>query len=194
MDRKTLTLFISTLVVGMFTGAYFYVTVFAPAYKNSDVATTAGDPNAVTIEGQMNGACVDANTCASFKLSDNGSFDYLAYPGAKVRKGTLADASTRKLFSSIGTLEFFDDAKPIAVNACASHPNTVTYAYTVTLGGKIYILDTCATAFASDTQLQMQFAKVWPALQNPTSTYPVIIKEGLFGSIFYLFQHPQSKN
>jgi len=188
MTGKIYLLLGSTFLMGAFAGAYLYVSVFAPAYE-SDIATSeAVDEDTVVIEGQMYGGCLRSGACASFKLIENGSYSYLAAPDAEVENGKLPKDVNEEIFDAVGTDTFFNATDEISKDFCSSFADGSDFTYEVTLGEETYTLDTCKTTFAYDDELQASFLNVWNFMQNPTTTYPVLIEEGVGGFFKDRFQ------
>lgn len=178
----------STLLMGMFAGAYLYLTVYAPTYE-SDVANPDSiSPDATVIEGQMYGDCDKNNTCGSFRLIDDRSYRYIAYTGAKIEQGKLASDVSDKVFNAVGTIIFFDDAKPITQGSCSSQSGGIDFTYTVTHKQDVYTFDTCTTALAYDQKFQTDLLAIWKFVDDPTTTYPSFLDEGIGGLFKHRFQ------
>lgn len=175
--------------MGMFAGGYLYLTVFAPTYE-SDIGTTeAIDANAIVINAQMYGGCDRTGSCASFRLIDDRSYTYLSYPESDVVKGKLPSDISEAIFDVVGTNTFFNDTQSISPEFCDSYVDGVDYTYTVSLADEVYVLDSCTTAFSNNTAFQDAFLDVWKFMENPTTTYPVIIEEGIGGWLEDRFQN-----
>lgn len=179
----------STFLMGLITGGYLYLSVFAPAYE-SDIGTSESTNNeGVVIEGQMQGGCMRSDNCASFKLNENGVYSYLATPDDEVQHGKLPKDITKNIMEYVGTETFFTDTEEITSDSCASFYDGIDYSYQVSLDDEIYTLDTCATSFGYDTEAKVVFINAWSAMENPTTTYPAIIEEGIGGFIKERFQN-----
>ncbi len=179
----------STFLMGMFTGAYLYVSVFAPNYESDIASSEALDNDTIAIEGQMYGGCLRSGKCASFKLLENGTYSYLVSPDTEVQKGHLPKDATDAIFDVVGTNAFFNDTDEVSQDLCSSYVDGTDFKYEVTLDEDAYTLDTCTTAFAYDEDLQSAFLEAWDFMANPTTTYPVIIEEGIGGFLKERFQN-----
>lgn len=186
MDKGTLIFLVFTFIVGMFSGFYMYVTFFAPDVKNTVPAQT-DDPNSITIDAQMHGACEKSNTCASFNLNNKRAYQYLAAPDAAVKRGYIDQTLSKELFAHIGTANFFDDAKPLSGNVCKVS-RSVWFTYTVTLGKTPYTLDSCTSAYSYDTALQKILDDaVWQAITAPKAMDAPRASDSLGAALFSIF-------
>lgn len=188
MNGKIYFHFATSFVMGMLTGAFLYVTVFAPEYKK-DLETPEGAVmGGIVVEGQMYGACDEVNSCASFRLLENRTFKYLPYPDVVIENGTLPVEITKPLFSAITQGALKDLENEIEPAECASDTEGLDFTYTVTKEGESQTLDTCATALAGDTKAQTLFTDAWNFMQNPTTTYPVLLEKGISEYLIDRFQ------
>lgn len=167
----------STFFMGMLVGAFLYITVYAPEY-DSGVSADPVDPDAVVIEGQMYGGCMETDSCASFKLVDDRTYSYLEYPGAEIESGKVPSDLASLVFDAIGTEDFFTSTLEVSNDSCQSYVDGTDFTYEVFLGDETYTLDTCRTALANDAQLQELFLEVWKFMEDPVNTYPTIIEDG----------------
>lgn len=169
--------------MGMISGAFLYLTVFAPSYE-SDIDTTESiGADRVVVQGSMYGGCMEMDMCASFKLVDDRSYNYLEYTDAEIEKGKIPSEMSDVIFSYIGSNAFFNDTKKAASDSCDSFVDGIDYRYEVTLDDEQYILDTCNTVFLYDTAAQNLLLQTWEFMDNPTTTYPAIIEGGVGGII-----------
>lgn len=180
--------FISSFLMGVISGVFLYVTVYAPEYATDDIATQS-TTSALTVEGRMYGGCSRSDSCASFRLLEDGTYNYLASTDAEVEKRTLPKKIARPLFSAIGTEAFFDATESVNPTSCNSYFDGTDFMYEVTLGDNRYTLDTCTTALAYNDELQQLFIDAWQFMQNPTTTYPIILEEGVGGFLRDRFQN-----
>jgi hypothetical protein len=179
MTGKMYAQFISTFLMGMLSGAFLYVTVFAPAYK-SDLGTSEADVNdGVVIEGMMHGVCTELNSCATFRLLENRRFDYLPYPDTEVEQGRLPSDITQTLFDALDTQTLENASLAYEYEACASDEGGLDFTYLIDTQDGSYTLDTCTTGLSENTELQQLFIDAWDFMQNPTTTYPQILEEGV---------------
>jgi hypothetical protein len=189
MTGKVYFILVSTFVMGMLTGGFLYVSVFAPAYE-SDIETIGSiNDDGVVIEGQMYGGCQEMDSCASFRIADDRTFTYLEYEGAEIVKGRLPNDVAVSVFKEVGTNAFFAASEEITNDSCAAYVDGLDFTYDISLGGDFYTLDTCTTALAYDEELQALFSGIWMYLEDGKTEYPVIIEEGIGGFVRDRFQN-----
>lgn len=165
--------------MGMFAGAYLYVTVFAPEYQSDITTLEAIGSDAVVINAQIYGGCQRNDLCASFRLIDDRSYSYLPYPEAEIEQGTLPSEISKAIFTLIASSDFFDDTLAVRRDFCDSFVDGVDYLYEVTLDDEVYMLDTCTTSFRDDLVLQSALRTAWEFMENPKATYPPILEKGI---------------
>jgi hypothetical protein len=179
MNGKIKFHFAASFFMGVLSGAFIYVTVFAPEYKKDLDTPEQVAANGVVIEGQMYGACDDADSCASFRLLQNRSFSYLPYPDVAVENGKLPVDIAKPLFEAIeeGTLlPLADEGTAVG---CASDSDGLDFSYTISFEEESYLLDTCGTKLEGAGEAQALFINAWNFMQNPTTTYPAILEKGI---------------
>lgn len=179
----------STFFMGMFTGAYLYVTVFAPEYKSDIASSEIVAADAIIIKGEMYGGCSRSGSCASFRLIDDRSYNYLSYPEDESVRGEIPSSLSESLFNYIGTKTFFNDAQKSTPASCSSYVDGIDYSYEVELSGKTYMLDTCGTAFSTDETYKNLLMEIWKFMDEPTATYPTILEKGPAGFLQERFQN-----
>ena len=181
MNGKLYFQFGSTFVMGIIAGFFLYLTVYAPAYKNDVASQEQQSKNAVVIEGQMYGGCSNSNSCASFRLLDDYSYNYQPFPSGAIQKGFLPEQTAKAIFTTLGTKEFSSAMENYNSSNCESQTGGLDFSYTVSHNGSSSEVDTCKTALAQNKQLQKVFMNAWEFMQNPTTTYPVLLEEGIGG-------------
>ncbi len=187
-------IFASAIVMGMCTGAFFYVTVFAPEYANDLGSAEHIDPDAVVIQAAMYGGCERLNKCASFQLTDDQKYQYAVEPEAQIEKGKISKEISNALFEKLTTGTLISLSEEIPSGNCSSYADGLDYYYDITKEGTTYTLDTCTSAFSRDKALQKEFLAVWSFMENPTTTYPTLIEEGITPAIFERFNNPPTKS
>jgi hypothetical protein len=165
--------------MGMLSGAFLYVTVFAPTYKSDLDTPEAEVAGGVFIEGQMYGACEEMDSCASFRLLDSRAYDYLPYPDTEVERGKIPSAITEPLFDALASGALFELSEDYDKEVCASDGTGLDFSYTVSMDDESAVLDTCSTLLATDEQTTGLFLDAWNFMQNPTTTYPEILEKGV---------------
>ena len=193
MTGKIYFIFGSSFVMGMFSGVFLYLTVFAPEYGSIVDGSEFTAIDAHVIEGTMYGGCSETDTCASFKLIDNRKYQYLPYPEADVEKGTLPGALEETLTKMLDVNTLSDASNQIQNTHCESFVDGVDYTYDITLDGYTYTLDTCDTSFVYNSKLQSALLDTWAFMAHPTTTYPKIIEEGVGAYIFDRFNSSREK-
>lgn len=181
MTGREYFIFGSTFIMGVFAGMFVFVTIYAPEHATDSTTDGTNNPNATVIEGKMYGGCELSSGCATFKLVDDRSYTYLAYPKAKIEKGRLPSELSETVFKTVGTEPFFRATKDIDPSSCTSYADGIDYTYSVTFKGNPYTLDTCTTALARDEKLQTTLAPLWDFMEHPTTTYPTILEKGVGG-------------
>jgi len=179
----------SSFCMGLFAGAFLYVTVYAPAYTDEGIDFTGGVDGAMVIEGQMYGGCQEMESCASFKLVDDRTYHYLQDGEGDVENGRLPSDLSKRIFSFVRTQELEAASQAITQDSCDAFVDGVDYTYTVTFEDKLYSLDTCTTALAYNDALQILLLDAWSFMENPTTTYPTIIEQGVGGVFKERFQN-----
>jgi hypothetical protein len=184
----------SSFLMGLCAGVFLYLTVFAPEYKAIlDAPKSTLSSGEDTIEGSMYGGCERADACASFTLSSNRSYQYLATPQSEVQTGKIARELGESLFGELSEATLQKASAESSNTNCASYADGLDYWYDVTFEETTYTLDTCTTALATHTRLQESLQEMWRFLQNPTTTYPVLIEEGVGEAVFDRFNNPPSE-
>lgn len=167
MTGKVYFILASTFFMGMFAGAYLYVTAFAPSYDAGVSASENIDEDTLVIEGQMYGGCARRDLCASFRLIDGRKYHYLPYPTAEVQTGTLPSALAFEVREITQEDVLLENAQRIQSGSCNSYVDGADFSYTVSKDSEEYELDTCTTAFAYDDASQTIWSDVWLAMENP---------------------------
>jgi len=183
MTGKIYFVLVSTFLMGIISGAFLYVSVFAPAYESDIEGSESIDSEAVVISGSMYGGCMEMDMCASFKLIDDRSYSYLEYAGGEVEKGKIPAELSDSLFEYIDSNALFNDSKMATSDSCDSFVDGIDYRYEVANDDEEYTLDTCGTVFVSNRAAQNLLLEVWAFMENPTTTYPTFIEEGISGVI-----------
>lgn len=177
----------SSLVMGILSGMFLYVTVFIPELApNTDESEIIGE-DTVVIEGKMYGGCQEMDACSSFKLQDNRKYQYQSTPRAEVTDGKIPVDMRTAVFQKLTLEKLALLAQDTTSHECAGYVDGLDYMYDVTKNGKTYVLDTCSTKLAKDAILQESLIAVWEFMANPTTTYPVLIEEGPIQMIFDRF-------
>jgi hypothetical protein len=184
----------SSFFMGLFAGAFLYVTVFAPEYKDVlDAPTAMLGLGEDTIEGSMYGGCERADACASFTLSANRAYQYLATPQSEVQTGKISRELSDSIFGPLTDDILTQTSREAVATNCASYADGIDYWYDVTVNKTTYTLDTCTTQLSANRALQNALLQMWEFLENPTTTYPVLIEEGIGGAVIDRFNNPPTE-
>lgn len=162
--RQDILIMIVTFVVGVSAGFYLYMTAFAPQFEEFSGQTEEVYEDFV-LEGAQYGGDRMGGTSPSFQILENGSFRYLPY----TQQGEITDAKEgvvpRALLNDIKklmTVENLVTASAIVTRGdCVSYVDGLDYAYTVTLDGVNFNLDTCTTNLKSEGSMQIALDKIW---------------------------------
>jgi hypothetical protein len=187
MTGKIYFILVSSLVMGILSGVFLYVTVFIPELAPDEDQSEIISEDTVVIEGRMYGGCQEMDSCASFKLQDNRRYQYKATPQAEVSEGKISEDIRDAVFNTVDTKTLVTLSEDTTPHQCAGYVDGLDYMYDVTKEGKIYPLDTCTTKLATNSALQKNLISVWEFMANPTTTYPTLIEEGPIQMIFDRF-------
>lgn len=198
MDLKTKVLLISTFLMGVVAGGYFYLTVFAPEYNDVLSSGDTLSANDLVIEGEMYGGCSEADACASFRLVDGKRYEYRSFPDADMKKGTLSNGIADPIRAAIADADLERLSENVSSAECASYVDGVDYRYTVFRGGNSYVLDTCGTRFSAELSFQEVFVDAWYAMEHPEARTsaegtPTTITDLVNTLIFDRFNHPEKE-
>ncbi len=166
MRGTDLVLVVLTFFTGVFFGAYLYITVYAPEYRESD-APVAVEDTAFSLMGQQYGGCDRLlQVCDSFTLEEDRSYTFAAgyvpsEPAPKDVTGRLDRETFDALIAAVTetNLALLEDEREEA--ACASAADANDYRYRLIYEGEEFFFDTCSTRFTT-SGLATVFARVWP--------------------------------
>jgi len=171
-DEKIILLL--TFLTGVFAGASMYILFFAPQYK----ADVIEERSQLSIVGEMYGGCQRATgTCPTFRLEDNRNYYYLGQ--GERQNGRLPAAIANPVLAELTEYRLKSLAAAVESDSCQSYVDGVDYRYEVVFQNTRYVLDTCRTSLAFSTEFQQKLLTIWQYMENPTTTYPVIIEQGL---------------
>jgi hypothetical protein len=166
MTGKIQFLFISTFFMGVFAGAYFYVSFYAPMYENNTPSGVVSKDTFV-INATMYGGCERLAVCASFQLIEGGTYSFIPGGSRDRETGKLSRTYTQGIQRTL-TLELLSQLETdIRPSSCSSYADGVDYHYSIKKDGVSYEIDTCTTALSSNRATQELFLDIWYALENP---------------------------
>lgn len=198
MDAKTLMTLGFTFLVGCFSGAYLYVTVFAPQY----VSDGFEDPSEITfkLQGQAYGGCFRGGSCPMIELESNRSYVYLQPASSLVEELRVAGKMSREDFSELVDLlseTNFSRLSQESNRSCDSYVDGIDYRYNVTIDGESFELDTCGTTFYN-SNLERTLRALWSDFKEPNDTVSWWPEGGLkaaaYDTIDNWFQYDEKRN
>lgn len=162
IPKKDKQLIIATFLFGIFTGFFLYVTVFAPAYNDGLLPDMPrNQSNVITITGVQYGPCLDSGmTCPSFELDTDGVLRSigptpLSEPEV-VEETQLPRALVGDVRQKLQEVDWALVTEPRFGGDCGM-TELNEYRYVVTMGEVTYIIDTCATEFPFESDLNQTF-------------------------------------
>lgn len=159
----------STFFMGMFAGAYLYVSVFAPSY---DAGIQTGEnitAETFVIDGEMYGGCSRLDACGSFRLINGREYSFIPQSGAAIEKGKIPSKLRAALLEALDLQTLELDARPVSLDSCSAYIDGNDYTYEVSKDEETYVLDTCQSAFAYNTEVQELFLEIWYVMENPST-------------------------
>lgn len=170
-DEKIILLLV--FLTGIFAGSSMHILFFAPQYE----ADIIEERSQLSIVGEMYGGCQRAGACANFRLEDNRNYNYLKQ--GERQEGRLPAAIADPVLAELTDYRLKSLAAAVENDSCRSYADGVDYRYEVVLQNTRYVLDTCRTSLAFNNEFQQSLLAMWQYMESPTTTYPVIIEEGL---------------
>jgi len=167
MTGRMYFLFGSTFLIGILSGAYLYVTAFAPDYEAGITTGEDIDQEVLVIEGEMYGGCSEMNSCATFRLVDGKNYDFISSGDAEITKGKLSSSRRTSLLQILDHEVLEQNSQSIQNDSCDAYVDGIDYTYTIWLDKMTYELDTCSTSLAHNTTLQDVLLDVWYVMENP---------------------------
>lgn len=181
MDTQTWLTLGFTFLIGCFSGAYLYVTVFSPQYVDDGFE----DPSEIElrIQGQVYGGCQMAGSCARFEIEDNRRYTYTKPAGRMAEDAGLemTDKMDRDDFAALVALleeTNFSRLSAETGRSCSSYVDGSDYRYNIILKGEQFELDTCGTAFEGST-LDRALRPLWQSFSTTSSDTPYFLEYGL---------------
>lgn len=162
MKKQDLLSILITFAVGLFAGSYLYLTGFAQIEAEIALPDVV-EASQFVVVGDAYGGC--RNTCPSFQVVNDGSYNYLYTPGAGAdqvkRQGKLTYELHRKLKNALIESELIRQSRRIEPSTCNSYVDGIDVAYEITLDSKIYVIDSCGTSADGQSQLWVTLSEVW---------------------------------
>ena len=162
MRKSDIISILLTLLVGLFSGAYLYLTGFAPI-ESEVVVPDAEEISQFVIIGDVYGGCRDA--CPSFQLVGDGSYRFLYAPsiGAEkvLRQGKIPYELNKRLRSVLTESELSKQSQTIQPATCNSYVDGIDVVYEITLNSKTYTVNSCGTAADGESELWVTLSQLW---------------------------------
>lgn len=167
-------LLLSTFVVGLVCGAYLYLTVYAPKFKEGffpDLPVTVRDGD-VSIRAAQYGDCISSGlTCPSYELDVEGTL-FTTPPTPPQNEAVIYELPQKTdtldaLYAAITAAPISEYSVPSANETC-THTEGDNYRYVLFLGKENFILDTCRTNFPKESELAaalLSFFETQPVLE-----------------------------
>jgi len=171
MTSREYFIFGFTFFIGICSGAYLYVTAFAPAYVDNDSVVEVSEID-FRVQGQMIGGCQMGGACPSFVLEDNRSFEYTpSHAFQDVAPDSVTGKIDRGLFASIHKRAKASDFQQLQKEGgtCAASYDGMDYQYEMVLDGESYDLNSCNTLFG-DSLLEKELQELWPFFSETDSS------------------------
>lgn len=173
MELKDWILLIGTFVIGVCTGVYLHFSIFVPEYVvNEDLSKLQQAAESdFQIVAQMYGGCQMMGTCPSFQLSGNRVYKYVPQTDrgevAAVYEGKLPRVLMTQIEAAWIVANPEDVTAAISKEWCAHWSDGIDYEYIITDTDGTYILDTCYTDLAPDSDLAAALQSVFRYLDDP---------------------------
>jgi hypothetical protein len=162
IPKKEKQIIIATFLFGLFTGFFLFVTVFAPTYNEGILpAPPKNQSNDITVTGVQYGPCLNSGmTCPSFELNADGVLRSIgATPLSETEEVEVTElprALIGDIRQKLQTLDWPSVTEPRFASDCGT-TEINEYRYVVTMGEVTYIVDTCATEFPFEGELNQTF-------------------------------------
>lgn len=163
MTNQQLLTLVFTFIVGMFSGAYLYMTSFAPEYASDGFSGEVTEESLGVIGEQTGGCQMGARACASFRLTGNRQYEYIpAHPlGTDTPQPLTGKVSVFAMDNLKKVLTVTDfEALTLPGDTCQAAFDGIDYKYTILLNGETYELDSCGTSFYG-TRLYNELLILW---------------------------------
>ncbi len=161
-----------TFFIGMVAGSYLYLVGFAPNFEEIEMPIDGEVTSAsLVIFGEMYGGD-RYGAPPRFELSANGGYRYTPFneePSIPVaaEEGMLPEALMLEVRQVLAPRTLKAAAEEVTPESCAMFVDGSEYRYRIGLADETYVLDTCGTNFAYDSELAKILEKVWVYLDNP---------------------------
>ena len=167
MEIRDWFILISTFLVGVMSGMYFYTTSYAPRYDERDLFSELDEM--ILVEFDMialqygSGFSNDIEPPV-FEIDSQGNYRYTPAGVEQIEQdGRLPDVLLRELQGAIAEANLKEYSEDDPRSDCDS----VDYEYNIIREGTEYTLDTCNTNFSHSTGLGNVLQKIWQYMDLP---------------------------
>lgn len=167
ITRQDTVSIVITFAVGLFAGAYLYLTGFATTFEPPQ----AGESNVYTefvITAEAYGACDDEHACLAFQVLENGAYRAILKADTQTytKEARIPYAIQRELQSLLTPAALVDLSKPQPAPVCAY--TGTNYRFKITRNEVEYVIDTCASAIVYESASWRALAKLWNYMSSVT--------------------------
>lgn len=149
-------IFGATLIFGFVTGVIVFLQNNLGKEGGGSLDTDTGG---LTILANMYGGCSRGNGCTSYRITNDGAFEYLVHNGdaGEVRYGdTFSDKQFEALTTSISKTDFNAVKQTKFTGTCPSTYDGVAYRYSIQYEGVPYTFDSCSEKLDGALFLMLQ--------------------------------------
>jgi hypothetical protein len=155
---------ILTFIVGLFAGAYLYVTGFATTFEPPE-ASSENIYTQFVITGESYGVCETENTCLSFQVLENGAYRALLETrDAKTpltKEGSIPWSLKRDLADTLTKEVLVLESRFRPLPECKYGAEADNYRFYITRDQVSYTIDTCNSFVDYEGVAWLTLAKLW---------------------------------
>ncbi len=153
MTKHVYVILLSTFVFGFVTGAILFL------FNNTG---NGGDGESVQLEEEVAisvmayqyGGCARGNGCASYRIADDGTYEYLvrSRTDGEIRfEDTMITAEKTALFKALKDTDFEQLTESAFIGTCPAEYDGIGYRYNISYYNKHYSFDTCVQDLANES-------------------------------------------
>lgn len=156
-----------TFIIGLLGGFYFFLAGYAPyveQVKETVYITDQTEIESLIINAEAYGGCDWNNSCASFQVIHDGTFNYLSQPvtaGVVPVTGRLPASLLKRVRIATLPTTLQSATHSSVTSVCKSAIDGIDYNYEIIRNGELYLLDTCTTNLAQTPELMAVLDAVW---------------------------------
>lgn len=170
MEIRDWFILISTFLMGLLSGMYFYTTSYAPLYEERDIWSELDEVTLLSFDMialQYGDAFQLDYDPPAFELDSQGNYRYTRGGEATEQAGILPDVLLREVQEAISVANLTEYAEEQNGADCDSAQGGVDYEYNIIREGDEYTLDTCYTNFTHNSGLGSTLQKLWQYMEMP---------------------------